>query len=133
MIITFYSTKERVLPPKEQKTNLKQDLKDLITNKPWLFLLTTGLLFNIYNSIKQGIVVIYFTHYLNNQLLAASFMIGLMLASIAGAMATASLGKRFGKRMLFIYALLFSGGVNALLVFCGPNDIIYDFYLGYYF
>ncbi len=130
MIITFYSTKERVLPPKEQKTNLKQDLKDLITNKPWLFLLTTGLLFNIYNSIKQGIVVIYFTHYLNNQLLAASFMVGLMLASIAGAMATASLGKRFGKRMLFIYALLFSGGVNALLIFCGPNDITMIFTLG---
>ena len=130
MIITFYSTKERVLPPKMQETNLKQDLKDLISNKPWLFLLAIGLLFNVYNSIKQGIVVVYFTHYLNDQLLAASFMVGLMLASIAGAMATASLGKRFGKRMLFIYALLFSGGVNALLVFCGPNDISMIFTLG---
>ncbi|KGL63125.1 MFS transporter [Polaribacter sp. Hel1_85] len=130
MIITFYSTKERVLPPKEQKTNLKQDLKDLISNKPWLILLAIGLLFNVYNSIKQGIVVVYFTHYLNDQLLAASFMVGLMLASIAGAMVTAPLSKKIGKRMLFIYALLFSGGVNALLVFCGPNDISMIFILG---
>ena len=49
ILITFFSTKERVLPPKNQKSNLKQDFKDLITNKPWLVLLVIGLLFNIYN------------------------------------------------------------------------------------
>ena len=130
MFYTFYSTKERVSPPKNQKSNIKKDLKDLLSNKPWLVLLVVGLLFNVYNSIKQGIVVIYFTHYLNNQLLAASFLIGLMLASIAGAMITAPLGKKFGKRNLFIYALLFSGLVNALLVFCGPNDVAAIFTLG---
>jgi len=130
MFITFYTTKERVQPPKTQKNNLKQDFKDLISNKPWLVLLVIGLLFNIYNSIKQGIVIIYFTHYLNNQLLAATFLVGLMLASVAGAMVTAPLGKKFGKRNLFIYALLFSGGVNALLAFCGPNDIEAIFAIG---
>jgi len=66
MLYTFYATKERVLPPKDQKSDLKKDFKDLISNKPWLVLLIVGLLFNIYNSIKQGIVIIYFTHYLNN-------------------------------------------------------------------
>ncbi|MEX1384067.1 MFS transporter [Lutibacter sp.] len=130
MFITFYTTKERIQPPRAQKNNLKQDFKDLISNKPWLVLLVIGLLFNIYNSIKQGIVIIYFTHYLNNQLLAATFLIGLMLASVAGAMVTAPLGKKFGKRNLFIYALLFSGGVNALLAFCGPNDIEAIFAIG---
>ena len=47
MFITFYTTKERVLPPKTQKNNLKRDLKDLVRNKPWLVLLVIGLLFNI--------------------------------------------------------------------------------------
>lgn len=130
MFITFYTTKERVQPPKTQKNNLKQDFKDLISNKPWLILLGVGLLFNIYNSIKQGIVIIYFSHYINNQLLAASFLIGLMFASIAGAMFTAPLGKRFGKRNLFIVALLFSGGINALLFFCKHDDIEIIFLLG---
>ncbi len=130
MFITFYTTKERVQPPKTQKNNLKKDFKDLISNKPWLVLLVIGLLFNIYNSIKQGIVIIYFTHYLNNQLLAASFLIGLMLASVLGAMVTAPLGNKLGKRNLFIYALLFSGGVNALLMFCGPTDIEAIFAIG---
>lgn len=130
LMVTFVTTKERVKPPKEQQTNLVKDLKDLIRNRPWIVLLVIGMLFNVYNSIKQGIVVIYFSHYLHNQLLAASFMIGLMLASIAGAMITSPLGKRFGKRNLFIYALLFSGAVNATLVFCGPGNITGIFVIG---
>lgn len=130
MVITFLSTKERVQPSPSQKSNLGKDLKDLVHNKPWLVLLGIGLLFTIYNSIKQGIVIIYFTHYLHNQLLAASFLVGLMIASIFGAMVTAPLGKRLGKRKLFIYALLFSGGVNALIVFCGPQDVSAIFVIG---
>lgn len=130
MFLTFYTTKERIKPPKAQKSNLKQDFKDLISNKPWLVLLVIGLLFNVYNSIKQGIVIIYFTHNLNNQLLVASFLICLMVASVAGAMITSPLGKRLGKRNLFIYALVFSGLVNALLFFCGPEDIGTIFTIG---
>jgi GPH family glycoside/pentoside/hexuronide:cation symporter len=130
LLITFYTTKERVQPPKEQQANLKQDLKDLMNNRPWFILLGVGLLFITYNSMKQGIVVIYFTHYLHNQLLAASFMVGLMIASIGGAMITAPLGKMWGKRKLFIYALIFSGAVNALFMFCKPGDIVSIFAIG---
>lgn len=130
LMITFASTRERVQPPKEQNTNLVNDFKDLFRNRPWVILLLIGMLFNVYNSIKQGIVVIYFTHYLHNQLLAASFMIGLMLASIAGAMVTSPLGKRWGKRNLFIYALLFSGAVNASMALCGPSDLKSIFAIG---
>jgi GPH family glycoside/pentoside/hexuronide:cation symporter len=130
MVVTFLSTKERVKPPKAQKSDLKADFKDLIANKPWLVLVIIGLMFNIYNSIKQGIVVIYFSHYLHNQLLAASFMVGLTLASIAGAMITAPLGRKFGKKKLFIYALIFSGVVNALLYLCGPNNLGSIFTIG---
>lgn len=130
LLITFFSTRERIEPPKQQKRNLGQDLKDLIRNYPWMVLLVIGLLFNVYNNIKQGITVIYFTHYLHNQLLSASYMVGLMLASIAGAMATSPLSKSFGKKKLFIYALLFSGAVNALLYFCGPTNLAGIFGLG---
>ncbi|WP_298531685.1 MFS transporter [uncultured Algibacter sp.] len=130
MFITFYSTKERVKPPKSQINNLKRDFFDLIRNRPWVVLLVVGLLFNVYNAIKQGIVIIYFTHYLNNQLLAATFLVCLMLASVAGAMMTAPLANRIGKRNLFIYALIFSGGINVLFAFCGPEDISAIFIIG---
>ena len=130
LFITFASTKERVKPPKTQQTNLLKDLNDLIRNRPWIILLIIGLMFQIYNSIKQGITVIYFTHYLHNQLLAASYMVALMVASIAGAMVTTPLGIRWGKRNLFIYAFIFSGAANALLAFCGPTDSTAIFAIG---
>lgn len=130
LFITFYTTRERIKPLKTQKSNLGKDIKDLIRNKPWIILLLIGLLFQIYNSIKQGIVVIYFSHYIHDQLLAGSYMVALMIASIGGAMMTAPLAKRLGKRNLFIYALIFSGAINALLVFCGPNDTTSIFSIG---
>ena len=130
LIITFYATKERVTPPKAQETNLGKDLGDLIRNRPWIILIIIGLIFQIYNSVKQGIVVIYFAHYLHNQLLAASYMVALMVASIGGAMITSPLAKRLGKRNLFIYAFIFSGIVNASLVFCGPDNTGAIFVIG---
>lgn len=130
MILTFALTRERVKPPKDQQTNLVKDLRDLVMNRPWLILLVIGLLFNVYNSIKQGIVVIYFTHYMHEQLLAGTYLVALMLASIAGAMVTSPLGKLLGKRRLFIYALIFSGAVNSLFAFCGPENIGAIFTIG---
>jgi GPH family glycoside/pentoside/hexuronide:cation symporter len=130
MFITFYTTKERVQPPKGQDSNLGKDLRDLVRNKPWIVLLVIGLLFNVYNNLKQGIVVIYFTHYLHKALLSGSYPVALMLASIAGAMVTGPLGKRWGKRNLFIIALIFSAAVNALFLFCGPKDIAAIFTIG---
>ena len=130
MLITFFTTRERVHPPKTQKNDLKRDLGDLVRNRPWIVLLVIGLLFNVYNSIKQGIVIIYFTHYLHDQLLAGSYLVALMLASVAGAMITSPLGRKLGKRNLFIYALVFSGAVNALFAFVGPEDVTAVFTIG---
>ncbi len=130
MILTFASTKERVKPPKDQETNLIKDLKDLVRNRPWIILLVIGLMFNVYNSIKQGIVVIYFTHYMHAQLLAGTYLVALMLASIAGAMITSPLGKKLGKRKLFIFALIFSGAVNSLFALCSPGNTAAIFAIG---
>ena len=130
LMITFFGTKERIVPPKSQKSNLLEDLKDLFSNKPWIILLIVGLLFNIYNSIKQGIIVIFFTHYLHNQLMSASYMIVMLLASTLGAMMTASLSAKFGKKNLFIGAMIASGVINSLFAFTEPGDEILIFTIG---
>jgi glycoside/pentoside/hexuronide:cation symporter, GPH family len=57
-------------------------------------------------------------------------MAALMIASIGGAMATAYLARKLGKRNLFIYAFIFSGLVNALFVFCTPEDTVSIFIIG---
>ncbi|MDB9948809.1 MFS transporter [Porticoccaceae bacterium] len=130
MFITFYSTRERVLPPKDQKANLKQDFKDLAANRPWWILLITGLFSSSYNAIKQGIIIIYFTHYLHDQLLAASYLVGLMLVSIVGAVLMTPLSLKFGKRNLFISSLFLSGAVISLLIFCDSTAVVLIFTIG---
>ncbi|WP_297707874.1 MFS transporter [uncultured Eudoraea sp.] len=130
MIITFYTTRERILPPKDQKANLKQDFKDLVNNRPWWTLLITGIFSSSYNAIKQGIIIIYFTHYLHDQLLAASYLVGLMLVSIVGAILMTPLSNKYGKRKMFIYSLLISGAVISLLIFCDTTAVVLIFTIG---
>lgn len=130
LLITFRFTRERVQPPADQKTNIGSDLKDLIHNKPWVVLLFVGLLFNIYNNIKQGITVMYFSHYVHDQFLAATYMVCLMVASIGGAMLTTPLGNKIGKKNLFIIALVATGIINAFIAFCGPDDVNAIFAIG---
>lgn len=130
LLITFRFTRERVAPPADQKTDLRADLRDLAHNKPWIVLLFVGLLFNIYNNIKQGITVMYFSHYVHDQFLAATYMVCLMLASIGGAMLTTPLGRVLGKKRLFVMALLTTGVINALIALCGPQDVSAIFAIG---
>jgi Na+/melibiose symporter-like transporter len=42
LIVTFFTAKERITPPKGQKTSIKQDFKDITGNRPWkaMFFLT---------------------------------------------------------------------------------------------
>ena len=130
MFVTFATTKERIKPPKTQITNLKQDFKDLIKNRAWFTLLVTALFSSTYNALKGGIIIIYFTHYLHNQLLAASYLVGLMLVSIVGAILMTPLSIKFGKRNLFIASLLVSGALISLIIFCGPEAVVAIFVLG---
>ena len=130
MPITFFGTRERVDPPKEQENDLWADLKQLFVNVPWIVLLIVSLLYNVYNSVKQGITIVYFTHYVNRELLCATYMTVLMLASVVGAGITSPLARRFGKRNLFVGSLVVSGVVNSLLWFCGASDVSLIFTLG---
>ena len=74
LLITFFTTRERVLPSKQSQTHIWKDLSDLVHNRPWVILLVIGFLFVTFNSIKQGITVIYFERYLGNVSLSAFYM-----------------------------------------------------------
>ncbi len=130
LLITYATTKERIKPPKKKDSNIWQDLGDLIKNRPWLILLVVGFLFVTYNSIKQGITVIYFKRFVDNETLAASYMVLLLIASMIAALITTPLANRFGKKNLFIYVMVFSGITNSLLFLASPDDLGLIFTLG---
>lgn len=130
LLITYFTTKERIKPPKVENPDIKNDLKDLIKNKPWVIMLIVGFLFVVYNSIKQGITVIYFKRFIENETFAASYMIILLIASMGAALITTQMSDKIGKRNLFIAVLIFSGVANGFIWFLTPQNTTTLFVLG---
>ncbi|HET8555388.1 MAG TPA: MFS transporter [Rhodanobacteraceae bacterium] len=75
-LITFFTTRERVVPTAEQKSSIRQDLSDLVRNRPWLVLLALTVLVFINLALKGGMYVYYFKYYLDPGRLA-SFLDGI--------------------------------------------------------
>ena len=65
LLITFFTTKERIVPTEDQKSSLFEDLQDLITNKPWLIMLILTTLIFISLAMKGGSYVYYFENYID--------------------------------------------------------------------
>ena len=65
LLITFFTTKERIVPTEDQKSSLLEDLQDLITNKPWLIMLILTTLIFISLAMKGGSYVYYFENYID--------------------------------------------------------------------
>lgn len=65
LLITFFTTKERVVPKPEQKSSIKEDLGDLFQNKPWIIMLSLTTLVFITLAMKGGSYVYYFENYVD--------------------------------------------------------------------
>ncbi|HTX19905.1 MAG TPA: MFS transporter [Bacteroidota bacterium] len=65
-VLTFAFTKERVRPPKAQKTSVRRDLADLVTNGPWLILLLATISMIMFVASRIGVTNYYFKYYITN-------------------------------------------------------------------
>jgi len=65
LLITFFTTRERIIPAKNQESSIKQDFIDLSKNGPWLVMLLVTILVFITLSLKGGMYVFYFKYYLD--------------------------------------------------------------------
>jgi GPH family glycoside/pentoside/hexuronide:cation symporter len=64
-LITFLTTKERIIPDPKQKSSLKQDISDLLKNRPWLIMFLVFLLLFIFLGIRNSILLYFFKYYLD--------------------------------------------------------------------
>jgi len=71
LLITFFSTRERIIPTAEQNSSLKQDLSDLVKNKPWIIMLFVTILMFVTLALKGGSYVFYFNNYVDEAALSA--------------------------------------------------------------
>ncbi|HEY5078851.1 MAG TPA: MFS transporter [Opitutaceae bacterium] len=84
-LIVFFNTKERVQPPKAQKTSLFKDLGDLATNGPWLVLLVSTMTFILFVALKGSVTAYYFKYYVGPQTVTMpSFLSPLLPKSAQG-------------------------------------------------
>ena len=85
-LVTFLTTKERILPPPAQKSSPREDFANLLKNKPWIAMFTLTMAHFVYVAMRGGTMFYYFTYYVDSAKLY-EFLDGLGLGNAAAASA----------------------------------------------
>ncbi|MGH1436409.1 MAG: MFS transporter [Lewinella sp.] len=148
LLITFFTTKERVIPTPEQNSTLKQDIADLKKNRPWIIMLVLTTLVFITLALKGGSYVYYFENYVSKDSLlvflkplegvlnvlglgfenATSMGLGVFNAGgiifmIVGIGLSKRLADKYGKRDVFGVALVISTLFILAFYFFPPESV----------
>lgn len=135
---TFATTRERVQPPPGQQGDLRRDLKDLFTNRPWL-LIGAATIFQLgFIVVRSSSVAYYFKYYVGDQQLqflgstiplsfeafSSSFLISGSLITIGATMLTRWFAQWFGKGAAYTGFLAISAVAQALFFVVEPHHVI---------
>lgn len=143
-LIAFKGTKERVQPPKNQKSSIKKDLYELVTNGPWLILLLTTILFILFVAVRSSVTVHYFKYYVGTQDINLPFFdkgrydfnaitsafntIG-QISSFLGVLLVSWFAKLVGKKRAFVIMFIVAIIGTAGFYFCEPEQLGLIFFL----
>lgn len=139
--ITFASTKERVSPPKVQKTPILLDLKDLFTNIPWVILLFCTLFMILFVATRMSITAHYFKYFVEEQqitFMGETYNLGFValtsafnsvgqVAAIIGVICTKWIAKWFGKKRAFIGLYIIAIASTTAFYFLNPENLVLIF------
>jgi len=122
--VTFAMTRERVQPPPEQKTSLKQDVRDLFRNRPWVVLCVVGISALTYANIRNTVSIYYFEYVVpgGKDFFSPVITTG-AAAFILGVMVTAPLSKRFGKRNFYMMAMTVTALLTIGFYYVPPDNV----------
>jgi GPH family glycoside/pentoside/hexuronide:cation symporter len=126
---TFSTTRERVVARDDHKSNLKQDLKFLVSNRPWLVLFLAAI-FTLANvAVKNAVTVHFFKYYVGDD--GSDYFLFMdrttlfltlgMLAMILGVACTKLFTRYFEKKTLMIWLSLLNA-TTMLIIFLIPPD-----------
>ncbi|MDX1283752.1 MAG: glycoside-pentoside-hexuronide (GPH):cation symporter [Draconibacterium sp.] len=154
LLITFITTRERIIPKPEQSSSLKEDLSDLFKNRPWVIMLTLTVLVFITLAMKGGSYVYYFNNYVDEAALAGFispvidflssmgvnffgsdpvsagfglFNAGGIIFGLIGIMISKKLADKYGKRDVFGYSLFISTLFILLFFIFPPKGVAFMF------
>jgi len=66
-LVTFANTRERIRPPQTRQTPVREDLRDLLANAPWLILLVVSITFMLFGAVRASVSVHYFKYFVGTQ------------------------------------------------------------------
>jgi Na+/melibiose symporter-like transporter len=154
LLITFLTTRERIIPRLEQKSSIKDDLSDLSKNRPWLIMLVLTILVFITLAMKGGSYVYYFNNYVDKAALTkfispllstlsglginffgsdpisagfGLFNAGGIIFMIVGISLSKKLADKYGKRDVYKYGLLIATLFVLIFIFFRPDNVILMF------
>ena len=124
----FFSTQERIAPPPQQRSDVRQDIRDLLGNKPWMVLFVLALVIMVTIVMRSGATVYYLKYYLERPELTGWFLGAYSLALAAGAALTPVMTRFVDKKRLMVW-LMAAVGVLSCAMFLVPRDAIWLLFL----
>ncbi|MBB3063682.1 MFS transporter [Microbulbifer rhizosphaerae] len=122
--VTFFSTRERIVPPLAQKTRVRDDLRDLLHNRPWLILIALAMVIMLTITLRGGSSYYYFKYYVERPDLISNYLAAQALALAAGAALTPLLTRYVDKTRLLVILMAIVGTLSAAFYFV-PKDAIW--------
>lgn len=122
LVISFFSTKERVEPPKDQVNNLAEDIKCVFGLRDWLILFLLGIVTFILINIQGAVINQYFKYFVGRENDATIFYTSTTICLIIGVLLAAPLTRRFEKRNVYLACSVLSGVLTMALFLAGPED-----------
>jgi glycoside/pentoside/hexuronide:cation symporter, GPH family len=127
-MVTFATTRERVAPPPAQQKNLKEDIKNLFRNRPWVILFFVGIISFVMFALQNLTIAYYFKYYIGQEQSVQLFNVIGTVALILGIPLSKPLAKRFGKRNVYMASSLLSG-LFFILLYIPDNSNTISIYI----
>ena len=125
---TFASTKERIAPDAAQTTNPLADIRDLISNRPWIILFFLAMVIMLTITMRAGSAYYYFTYYVQRPDLLPNYLFVQMLAYAAGALLAPVL-TRFVDKARLLMILMGTVGVLSIAFYFVPKDMVWAMFV----
>jgi glycoside/pentoside/hexuronide:cation symporter, GPH family len=121
--ITFATTRERVRPDPSQKSSIRQDFADLLTNGPWKAMFALTVILFITLALRGGVMLYFFKYYVQRDDLFGWFNVIGTGATIIGVVLSKPVAERIGKRRLFVLGLAGTVVFTAAFILLPPGNL----------
>ena len=122
--VTFATTRERIAPPQRENTHPVQDIRDLLSNRPWLILFALAMIIMMTFTMRAGSAWYYFNYYLERPDLLPDYLFWQMVAYAGGALLAPVLTRFMDKAKLLMLLMAIVGSLSILFYFV-PKDMLW--------